>query len=524
MNKRSNWIVFAVIAVCLAITYSYTLDTKLDINGDNATYITLARNIAAGHGYAEQTVDGYNHTGNFPPGYSFILSLFISLGIDNLVFFKILNAVFLLVSLYLLYAVFAAVTRQRWLSSAAALLVCFSPQLLHFAGMAMSEMSYMFFMVLSVFCLWRYSEQGEGQAFWRSPWFWIAIVAAMCCYHIRSVGIALVISVVLFFVFRKEWLASAASAAGMVLLALPWTLRNHHYGIESRYMGTVMTVNPWRPEQGTISSVGEFVDKMITNLDQTVIQGFPRVLFPFAGEESNTPSGTLGVILGLVVLAVVVFGAWKTGRLRWLMLFLLAGNIGLFAIWHGGNGTRYVTPIIPLVYFFFYNGLFSLVQLSLKGRLKADSAIAAVILVMMLPGIGPLKEAHQISAMPYSPAYRNYFHMARELDRKLPAGTLVCCRKPELFKYYAPHLLTCPFQPEVDNAKFISILADFKVEYVVVDQLGYASTARCLVPAVQSRMDLFPAVWKLDNPDTWLLYFRRDAYLEEQANDNQQQQ
>ena len=124
-----------------------------------------------------------------------------------------------------------------------------------------TEMSYMFCTVLGITCLWCYAK-AEDAEWYKSPWFWLSAVFALCAYHIRTVGMALMVSIIIFFLFRKEWLQAAVSLVTQIALMLPWILRNKFYGLESRYMGTVMTVNPWRPEEGTISSVSEFIEKM----------------------------------------------------------------------------------------------------------------------------------------------------------------------------------------------------------------------------------------------------------------------
>ena len=503
--KKIDFLVFSLVALCLALTYSYTLDTKLATNGDNATYITLARNMAAGHGYALAAPDGYKPVNHFPPGYSTILSVFEKMGIDSLVFFKVLNVVFMFLAICLLYMVFAGCSRQRWLSAVVAVMLCFSMYLLHFAGMAMSEMSYMFFIALGVFCIWKYSE--KDVRFYRSPWFWIALVSAVAAYHIRSVGIALVLSIVVFLLFRKEWLASAVSAGTMVLLMVPWVLRNAAAGLHSRYMDTVMTVNPWRPEEGQIASVGEFVSKMVENLDQTVIKGFPTVIFNYSAPSG--PSGFWAVALGIAILAVVCYGAWNTGKLRFLMLPLLLGNIGLFAIWHGGNDVRYVTPFIPFVVFFFYNGIFSIFRLFLRKYLGDDSWWGLVFLLAVSPMIAPLAGMHRASAQDYAPKYKRYFELARLSEERLPAGSVICCRKPDLFGYHAPNMYTVNYLFDRSAEKVLRQMVRDKVDYVVVDQLGFSSQELYLVNAIKAHPDLFYHSLKLDDPETLLFRFDR---------------
>ena len=57
------------------------------------------------------------------------------------------------------------------------------------------------------------------------------------------------------------------------------------------------------------------------------------------------------------------------------------------------------------------------------------------------------------------------------------------------------------------SAGFVAIKVVNKVNYVVLDRLGYGSTGRYLVPAVTKYVDDFFLVRKLENPPTWLLEF-----------------
>ena len=58
-----------------------------------------------------------------------------------------------------------------------------------------------------------------------------------------------------------------------------------------------------------------------------------------------------------------------------------------------------------------------------------------------------------------------------------------------------------------DSALLLEELKQNKVNYVVLDRLGYGSTGRYLVPAVTKYVDDFSRVRKLENPPTWLLEF-----------------
>lgn len=513
MKNYKGYFPFVVITLFFIVVYYNCFDAKLDLNGDNATYIRLARNIAEGLGYSNISHEGVAPASHFPPGYSAFLSLFVTLGLDNLILFKILNGVLLLFSIFMLYMLSCRLSGNKALALTASILICFSPHLMHFASMAMSEMLYLMLTVLAFVALYRYTA--SKHLFYKSPWFYVALLSAVASYHVRTVGASIIFAVLLFFLFRKEWKASLASLFGMVLLLLPWMVRNAVHGIESRYFGTIMTVNPWRPELGTVSSVGEMFSKMITNIDETVIKGFREILFPFLDINYQEPSGAMGIVAGLLVACVVLYGCWSLGgrNFRFPFLAFILANIGLFALWHGGNGSRYVVPIAPYLFFFFYFGLYNIVILALQKVLKLSVNESKMkwqpylLLLLLLPMVAPVKEQSAIAAQPFPPAYKHYFKLAETIEQQLPAGSVVSCRKPELFDYYAPSHYASRYPFTNDSEKMLSGLLAGNVDFVILEQLGYSSTVLYLLPVVQNHPDLFRVVAHIPNPDTYLLYF-----------------
>ena len=513
--KRTVFVLVGLLTLLCIGLFAYTVDPKLDLNGDNVAYIKLAHALADGQGYSNVSADG-NSTpaSHFPPGYPAILSVMIRLGLDSLMAFKVLNGLFLLLSILGLFIMTRRLTGQTYLSFAVAVLTMFSPSLLHFAGMAMSEMSYMAATVASMFMLYIYDDKDRTKpiAFYRSPYFYLAILFAAGAYYIRTVGASAMFAVIVFYLFRKEWRAAAASVAGFVLCLLPWSLRNSAYGIESRYLGTVMTVNPWRPEEGSISTVGEMVEKMAVNINDTVIQGFKGLLFPF-GDWATT--GFSAWFFGLLVVAVVFYGVWQMGRMRWAMAAFLLANIGLFALWHGGNGTRYVTPLIPYLFVFFYAGVWAILRWFWRKRkhadLKADSLAGLLLLLLIFPMIKPVQDRHAVVKQPYPTAYAHYFNLAQMVQNSVEKGTVVCCRKPEFFVHFAPDIVAVNYVYDLNPAVLVRDLIDKRVDYVVLEQLGYGSTGRYLYPAIQTYQELFPVVYVSPAPETYLLRFEREA-------------
>ena len=413
------------------------------------------------------------------------------------------------------------ITKHASLAFASAFLTIFSPKLLEFSTMVMSEIFFLIASVIMFVSMYQYTRKSHKKC-WTSPWFYISIFASAIAYYTRTVGAALIFALIIFYLFRKEWVQAIASAAAFVLLIVPWSLRNAYYGIESRYLGTIMTVNPWRPESGTISTVGEMLNKMLVNFDESVIKGFKEILFPFITVNYEVRSGFLAVVGGLLILAVIFYGAWKMGVLKWTFIAYLITQIGLLLLWHSGSGSRYVVPFAPFLFIGFYVGLYHLILLLWKKENKLKPHLPYAFLVMVFLMYAPVQVQAERAKQPLHPAYQNYFTIAKEMQKQFPKDIICCCRKPELFAHYAPKIYAVNYKYTIDTHELLEDLIQKKVDYVVLEQLGYGSTGRYLYPAIAANPELFPVTWHLPNPDTYLLKFEREKAKEKLQHENSQ--
>lgn len=515
MEKIKKYILPLIISLVFVGIYSYSFDTKPDINGDNAQYIRLANVLVSGLGYSDVGINGITPANNYPPGYPFILSILMRLGFTSIVQFKLINGLFLLSSVLMLYSVVRRITKSDTIPFIAAVLTLFSPRLINFSFMAMSEMSFLFFSVLALYSLYEYSEENNGKEFWKSKYFYIAVISSVISYYIRSIGVSTIVATLTFFAFRREWKQLIASVGGVILLYLPWTIRNAVLGLESRYLGTIMTVNPWRPELGSVSTVGEMANKMINNFDETVIKSFKVVLFPFSPTNFKVPSTTLMVLVGLIIFAITIYGAWKMGRMRYFLLAFLLANIGVFLLWHGGNQTRYVVPIVPYIFICFYLAIIDMYKLIFKDREKVVyKYLPFCLLLLAIPMTKDFKQLHINATNPYNPKIGTYFDILKSASNNLPKGTIICCRKPEFISLFAKDLLGINYLYSLDPEEVIKDLIKKRVEFVVLDRIGYASTVRYLKPAIDNNIELFTVVARTTEPETFLFAFDRDKAIE----------
>ena len=510
--RRIEFIHLIVLAIVCIAAFSYTFNPKLDLNGDNARYIELARNMAHGMGYATEGTTGemvpHSH---FPIGYPAILSILVTVGLDNLIAFKILNLFLLIGAVLMLYSIVKKHTGNDRLALCIGILVAVTPQILKFAVMAMSETTFMFFMILSLFAL---SQAGDGKKEY-DVYFWTAAIAAAYCYYLRAVGAAVIFAVLVFYLFRKEWKKAITSTAVSAVCILPWFLRNKALGVGRNYISPILAKNPWRPEEGMISSFGEFMQKIWKNLDDTTLSGYRYILFPNWQNYLDGQTTAFRIILGIILVAIVIWGIWKTGRMRYALLALMIANTGFILIWNGNNDVRYVTPFVPFVVLGFWNGIFNILEPAVRKLGKSSvKYLPYAFLLMLFVMKMPLKDAHEKGKEPLPEPYTQYYFIAESLNAQFDAGNkpVVCCRKPELWKYYAPNTISVSY-PFTDNSRqLIQKLYDDNVSYVILDNLGYASTYLYLLPAINDHSDLFEIVYSAEGKETntYLLFFDRE--------------
>lgn len=492
----------------------YTFNEKPDLNGDNFNYYIYASSLASGQGYCDLSAPGAPATNNFPPGYPLLMTPLRMLT-DSFVAQKWLNEVFVLLSLLLLYFGLMRAGLPIMISFSAAVSGAFLPRLFHFSTMMMSEASFLLTSVVVLYCLIRMAEDEE--TWWselKKPWLYLMVVAVVLNYHIRTQGLAMIAGVLLALLIRKRWAATGVTALGFILGTLPWKLRNAALGLNgNRYMDAMMQANPWRPEEGTLT-VAEMIHRFFDTLQMLLFQAIPNTVFPFFNTNPDQPEYTLGIYLtGALLVALMIYGCWHTGKWRWVLLAYIAATLGLISLFSTPSGSRYITTILPLLSAVEFIGLWKLVTLIPKRPQWLDTAAAIALLLILFTCKAGLQEEHKLSQQRYPRQYKQFFAIGEQVKKKTPEGTIVCSRKPQMFYLYSdrPGVV---YKFTQDPQELLDDLVKKNVDYVILDALGYSSTPYYLFPAIQRFPQYFVPVIHYEDTHTYLLRFKRQEYAD----------
>lgn len=519
-NKTIIGICCAILALIWGVIAVKTFNPKADLNGDNFCYYIYASSIATGHGYSDLSTPDIKPTSGFPPGYPLLMTP-LRVVTDSIKAQKWLNELFVLGGILLIFFTLLRLGLRWDISLVAAAAGLFSPRLWHFSTMMMSEASFFFTSTFVFYALARYlADEKKDEQWWidvKNPWLWAMIVALVWNYHIRTQGLALVAGVGLLLLAQRRWTGLGTTVVGFIIGCLPYMIRNKVLGLNgNRYLDTIMLSNPWQPDAGTLT-FGEVVQRFFETLKMLVFNAIPNTIFPYLNVNCDQPEFSAGIYtIGALVLAVIIIGYWSMGKLRWGMIGYLAATLGLISIFSTPSGNRYITSVLPLLAAGLMCGIWQIAQwICAKHTQWLFTGCALILCLLFIPSKEGLQSEIAQSKQKYPVQYVQFFSMAKQMKKIAPKGSIVCSRKPQMF-WLDSQLPGVNYKYTKDAKELILDLVEKKVDYVVLDNLGYSSTYLYLYPAIQQYPQFFPqAVLYYDNTHQYMIVFDRERAAHE---------
>lgn len=503
MKTDKLWFYPLILIIVGIISFAYIFNEKIDLNGDNCVYFGNATSIVSGYGYSDIL---HRPTTNYPPGYP-LLMVPVRLITDSVIPQKILNGIFLIAGAVFLYFSLLLLNTKRTLAFVCGCAVLLIPRLLAFSTMMMAEASCFCFAALAILSLLKVKDWDK---FYRSGWFYLMLFSLVYCYHIRTQGVVLAGSVVVVLLFMRRFKGGIATALLFFIGCLPWIIRNKALGLnQSRYLDQIMGVNLWRPEEGTLT-LGGVIERFFDTLKMLVTQAIPSAITPFFHVDFSVKP-TFGLWLaGVALCSLILFGFWRFGKYRWIFILYFLGTLAMVSLSNTPSEDRYLITILPLLTIGLFVGIWNLISLAckktgIKRGFLPPPWFLAILLVLSFSG---LRELHSYNRQPFPSNYQNFFMLGKTIKKNLPDSTVVCSRKPELLYVYAG-TQGVRYLHSSNDTLLLRDMMKKRVDYVILEQLGYSSTGLYLYPAIQKNPELFSIVSQMPNPDTYLLFFDR---------------
>lgn len=496
-NSRSIALL-VITVIAFAAVYTYVFDKKLDLNGDNANYYMLGKAISAGEGYVNINNIQKPPNNHFPPGYPVFISGVIALLGDSMVIIKLINGLLFLATIIAFYFLIRQLHGRPVTAIIVVALILLNGHLLRYATMIMTEVPFMFFSTIGILSFLKIKQD---KVIWQDPWLYLTLILLAISFYIRTSGVALIAGIILYLLIIRKWQQAAFYLLGFILLALPWQIRGHKLG-GSSYLKQLVMINPYRPELGK-AHFGDYIDRFGNNVGRYISKEIPSAIFPFFKPDYRQPASAMQWVLGMFILAVLIYGIWCLKKFRLLIAAYLVGTLAILFLWPDvWVGVRFLLPVVPFLLIGLVYGVQELlVKIPLPVTPKYVLWLPGLICLLFLPQLKPL---HIKATAKVSPNWANYFSLAKWINNNLDHRVVVACRKPTMFYLYSD-TYTTKYKYTDDDQELIKNLVKRQTDYVVLEQLGYSSTYRYLLPAIEKNPDRFTVIKKLKNPDTYLL-------------------
>ena len=239
----------------------------------------------------------------------------------------------------------------------------------------------------------------------------------------------------------------------------------------------------------------DYFDRSVSNIIRYISIEIPRSIVPFFPETEST---TASWIIGIIISGLIIWALSRLTEYRALLFSLFLGTFGILLLWpEVWFGIRFIMPLIPFIIFLTLYGIYQLIN-----RFKLNSKLLLIIvLVVFALNFNSYSAYNNKSKMNYPPAYINYFKLASWAKINTNPEDIFIARKPQFFYMFSNRQVN-KYKYTPDDKDLIADLERRRANYVVIEQLGYGSTPRYLVPAVQKNMSRFQVVKQIKNPDT----------------------
>jgi hypothetical protein len=383
-NSLHSKIVLAVLIFTSALISLLRLDSfQVGAFSDDASYIVLAESMASGQGYRLINYPDAPRERSFPPGWPILLLPIVILFPDNYEILKWLPFALWLVTIPLLYKLFAKRINTPYLEILIALIVV-NPVMIGASGMVMSETAYLFFSVLTLYLFELWNSHLDNPT---EPLFVIAFAAtALYTQLIRTVGLSILLAIIAYLLLSRRLRQAGIATMIFFLGMLPQFWFNSRDGgsiISRGYQTQVfhdsVSIKLWQ----AWANAQTYLNEMIANS-----------LIPIFGPniESMLDRLGLGVAFSLVnvfVLLLIAIGfvlSFKSFQLSELYVFLFF--IGILSFWNPDVGSaqdRFLIPIIPFLFYYFLQGLiWSARTVTRTDRRTVFTAIGVTSLIMLI--------------------------------------------------------------------------------------------------------------------------------------------
>lgn len=461
LSEQPRGILF--VALALHILGAILSFNHFQVGGftDDATYITLARSLAAGKGYVLGNFPTPVPETTFPPGYPFLLAPLAYIWPGSVVPMQLASLVATLISICIFWSIASdrsVITYSRFASGAAVILFAIHPFAVGASSMVMSEATYMMLSLAAIVTTLRLENVKTRR------WSVLILLAVLLnlTLAVRTVGFSLTIAVLLFLVIVKRNLREATQLGlWWLIFFLPLLLHNLGSGggiLSSGYVG----------QTATASTIADKVGQLWSNFSTYASVDLSNLLIPLPHVADF-----ITLALGVTLLFLMLIGISKFTRRGWLILIYLATYfLGVLLFWNPAVGSaqvRFLLPILPFMLLLTVAGLehsFEYVNGRLHKHVLSRAPYIAMVFVVTMITLLYLGRDAQAIISPLRNRMTDLTVGTMWIATNAPSDAIVASQDPVPMSLYTKRYTI--HYPSVPIESFMDALAEANVDYLIL--------------------------------------------------------
>jgi hypothetical protein len=452
-----------VFLLLAATFYSVTLDRSPDPGAEDGAYAALAQALATGQGYADVWLADAPAETKYPFLFPLMLSpLYLVCGFNFFVF----KYCILFSGLAGLFLGFLLLRRHEaapafWAVVASALSVSFGT----YSRMIFPEIPFMAFMLAALIFGRRYCAQEKIV----SLDGFLAFALITCAYFTRSIGICLLPALACGILLEKNGmpagrrLAKASAACAVFLLpVLLWGVYAHAMSPGGGSYFRELLSDPYGDPSAPVTLGGLFIS-ILKNVYAYVFYAVPQTISGFVFTRRSIAAA---VLTAAVAAGFAVSWRNKASLMHYFVLFYMA----VLAVWPWSkiSGTRFIVPLVPLLFYFLFTGIAKAASFVPRYRLAIGAAATAALALgnlYNLPGSA-------MSVFHESEKQRRYYETALWVKQNSgPQERVMMLPSPAFYVWSSRKIV--PLRCPVDEGKLLSAVNTKKPDLLLVtDRLG----------------------------------------------------
>ncbi len=540
-----SWYVGIFFIVFFLFLYFQLINDKLSYlrGGDAASYILLAKSLASGLGFSDFNLPGNPPHTQYPPLFPLLLSPIIAIFGYNFMWMRLLVIGFGLASLYIIRLFFLERV-SKTMSFVLVFLVGTSFFVLTLGAEILPEIVYLFFSMLTLYLFERNIDRKPPVPYAR----YLPLLAPLM-YFTKFIGVTICFAVICVLLLKIK--SEVEERAGyikrlvsfLVIGVLPfiiWFLRNSFYARGVSTYQSIMFQSDYYDASLGQAGIGAIFGRMMDNISMYIFE-VPGVFLTYMESRKALPAP---VLKGFLIAILIIF---LIGFLRDLILkrgvkdFYTFFYLAILMVWptYGtGDALRYLMPLIPLIYYYFFRGfvvvtfpgtffrrgeaglaaesgsgnrlpmlvffpvciliLLNLAQIS--GRLFSPTALRQIVRSSFILKENLFKRVESVelgsASTPffelYVPCYHRYLKGAKRLAIASGPGDIIMTRKPEVVSLVSGrYAIRFPYS---SNEKLIlGFMEENGVTHILLDNC-YKETKKYVLPVTEKYNEKF-TVW-----------------------------